>query len=46
LIFYGLDDLNRRVIVTGGNKRALGRSDHPGRPPGQSVYWLYGRGEY
>jgi hypothetical protein len=46
LIFYGLDDLNRRVIVTGGNKRSWAAVIVPGGPLGQSIYWLYGRGEY
>jgi hypothetical protein len=46
LIFYCLDDLNRRVIVIGGDKRFWGAMIILGGPVGQIAYWLYGRGEY
>jgi hypothetical protein len=46
LIFYCLDDLNRRVIVTGGNKLFWAAVIILGGPLGQIFYWLYGRGEY
>ena len=46
LINYCLDDLSRRVIVTGGDKRFWTAVIIVGGPMGQIAYWLYGRGEY
>jgi hypothetical protein len=45
MIRYCLDDLNRRVIVT-GDKRFWAAAIIPGGPVGQIVNWLYGRREY
>jgi hypothetical protein len=45
-INYCLDDLNRRAIVTGGDKRFWAVVIILGGPVGQIVYWLYGRGPY
>jgi hypothetical protein len=44
LIFYCLDDLNRRAIVAGGDKRFWAAVIILGGPVGQICYWLYGRG--
>jgi hypothetical protein len=43
---YSLDDLNGRVIVTGGNKQTWAAIIILGGPLGQAAYWLYGRGPY
>jgi hypothetical protein len=45
LIFYCLDDLNRREIVI-GDKRWWAAVIILGGPVGQIVYMLYGRGPY
>ncbi|MGH2408823.1 MAG: hypothetical protein ACRDGS_00500 [Chloroflexota bacterium] len=41
-----LDDLNRRAIVIGGDRRWWTAVIILGGPLGQAAYWLYGRGEY
>jgi hypothetical protein len=46
LMFYCLDDLNRRVIVAGGNKLFWAAVIILGSILGQVIYLLYGRGEY
>jgi hypothetical protein len=46
LIFYCLDDLNRRRIVTVFDKQMWTVVIIVGGPVGQAAYWLYGRGEY
>lgn len=46
LIFYCLNDLDQRPIVTGGDKRFWTAAIILGGPMGQILYWLYGRGEY
>jgi hypothetical protein len=46
MIYYCLEDLNRRVIVTGGNKLIWAAFIVLGGPVGQIVYMLYGRGAY
>jgi hypothetical protein len=46
LIFYCLDDLNRRRIVTVLDKQRWTALIILGGPVGQTAYWLYGRGEY
>jgi len=45
-IHYCLDDLNRREIVIGGDRRWWTAVIVLGGPLGQAAYWLYGRGEY
>jgi hypothetical protein len=46
MIKYCLDDLSRRLYVTGGDKRFWAAAIILGGPLGQFAYWLYGRGEY
>lgn len=45
-ISYCLNDLDRRVIVAGGNKQWWAAVIILGGPLGQAAYWLYGRGPY
>ncbi len=48
--FYGmnccLNDLARRLTVTGGTKHMWAMIIIVGGPLGQAAYWLYGRGPY
>ncbi len=46
VIFYCLDDLNRREIVAGGNKSLWAAVIILGGPVVQIFYMLYGRGPY
>ena len=46
LIFYCLDDLNRRRIVNVFDKQTWTIAIIAGGPIGQIAYWLYGRGPY
>jgi hypothetical protein len=46
LIFYCLNDLNRRPIVIVFDKQMWAVVIILGGPVGQAAYWLYGRGEY
>jgi hypothetical protein len=46
LIFYCLDDLNRRRIVNVCDRQTWAIAIIAGGPIGQIAYWLYGRGAY
>jgi hypothetical protein len=46
MIFYCLDDLNRRQIVTVFDRQIWTAVIILGGPIGQIAYWLYGRGPY
>lgn len=46
LIFYCLDDLNRRASISGDDRRMWTRAIILGGPLGQAAYWMYGRGPY
>jgi hypothetical protein len=46
MIFYCLDDLNQRQIVTIFDKQMWTIVIIVGGPIGQIAYWLYGRGPY